>query len=87
MQPDRYAGATRVLGGPLPDEPWEYWYAVGWVNGNHGSVYVLRTTGLFVASLFEVMRREKIWRMPGCPPRNMTLDSANAAAKRTSGPV
>jgi hypothetical protein len=64
-------GATRLLGGPmdLGKRIGQLWA----VNGNHGSVYFFTQDGLFVAALFDVMRKGKLWRMP-VAYRNMPLD-------------
>lgn len=71
-QPGQLIGPTRLLGGMMEVNP-----SVGniWaINGNHGSVYLFTEDGLFVATLFEVMRKGKLWRMP-VAYRNMKLDS------------
>ena len=64
-------GATRLLGGPM--EINKSIGAIWAVNGNHGSVYVFTQDGLLVATLFEAMRKGKLWRMP-VAFRNMPLD-------------
>lgn len=70
--PGQLIGPTRLMGGMLPmdDKLGPLWV----VNGNHGTPYVFTQDGIFVASLFEVMRKAPNWRMPKAW-RNMPLDS------------
>lgn len=61
--PGQVIGATRLLGGcftPKGSDAGPLWA----VNGNMGNMYVFTTDGLFVATLFEDVRRGKLWRMP-----------------------
>lgn len=71
-------GTTRILGPPFAVKPDVTLWAL---NGNHGCVYIFTSDGLFVASVFDVIRRGKRWSMDravrGMELSNVTLGEEN----------
>ncbi|MVT08006.1 NHL repeat-containing protein [Chitinophaga tropicalis] len=73
VTPGELIGTTRLLGGLFSakgSDAGPFWA----VNGNHGNIYIFTADGLFVATLFELMRNGGKWRMHSYK-RNMALDS------------
>lgn len=64
--PGEMIGTTRLLGGfvmPKNAVSGPLWC----INGNQGDMYLMTTDGLFVAQLFQDIRRGKTWSMPSAP--------------------
>ncbi|MDR1010449.1 MAG: hypothetical protein LBM04_04890 [Opitutaceae bacterium] len=74
--PDRAGqliGPTRLLGGFFDPGKNSDAGPLWALNTNHGRVHIFTRDGLLAATLFEDMRKGKIWRMPSAT-RNMPLD-------------
>lgn len=84
--PGQLIGPTRLLGGFMRSKVGPLWA----INSNHGCVYLFTADGLFVATVFEDMRRGKRWNMPvaerGMDLSGLTLNDENFWPTIAQGP-
>jgi len=79
-RPGEMIGTTRLIGGTItlrgadgkPNGDGELWA----INGNQGSIYLMTTDGLFVATLFKDQRTAG-WNFPQAKPDMLVNDASN----------